>query len=418
MSKMKTGCVMMTGPDAQMDHVGERLKPANPIPVKCPHCTFPDIDFVARPYLLARGVVSPAETSPAALGNFLVRERVRHILELAVPGACTFHPTAEFKTRKATDWWLAVPVAKLETYEPKTKVSVCSKCGEAKALDHLRGEIWGRMTRFDSGGADVFKTFAWHSQKTAEDALEETNNYRKKGGSPPLTWADYDLEPPPHAERWTRRTVERELYFSVRLEQLFKLAKVKGQLVRLLHFKDVKPSPEDEEWIAGKLALLAGHGLVDAPKAAKGKTATAAQKWFQDFLKRNAGKSAKALDFAAVEKKQKIVLPPDYKDFISTVGPKAFENINETAGFTAKVLPPGKLDFKNYRRGRVKDLDEEQAKIDGVMFASTEHGDAFVFDVSAKGGDYPVFWHDHEGNTLEPFAPNFAECIKRFAEKN
>jgi hypothetical protein len=52
------------------------------------------------------------------------------------------------------------------------------------------------------------------------------------------------------------------------------------------------------------------------------------------------------------------------------------------------------------------------------MFASTDFGDCLVFDVSAKGGDYPVFWYDHEGNTMEPFAPNFAECIKRFAQKN
>jgi hypothetical protein len=52
------------------------------------------------------------------------------------------------------------------------------------------------------------------------------------------------------------------------------------------------------------------------------------------------------------------------------------------------------------------------------MFAITEHGDCYVFDVTAKGSDYPVYCYDHERNALEPFAPNFAECIKRFVEKN
>jgi hypothetical protein len=52
------------------------------------------------------------------------------------------------------------------------------------------------------------------------------------------------------------------------------------------------------------------------------------------------------------------------------------------------------------------------------MFADTDHGDCFVFDVSVKGGDYPVFWYDHESSSMEPFAENFAECIKRFAKRN
>ena len=212
--------------------------------------------------------------------------------------------------------------------------------------------------------------------------------------------------------------LDRDLYFSVRLEQLFRRAKVKGQLVRLLYFKDVKPTPDDEAWIEEKLRLLAGHGLAEMQKPAEDKAADVSQKWFKQFLKRNARKGIKKVDFAAIERKHKLTLPPDYKEFISTVGPKSFNDLMENEGFTANVLVPSKLDFKDYRRGRVPDLDEEQSQIDGVMFASTDHGDAFVFDVSAKGNDYPIFWHDHEQNTLEPFAPDFAECIKRFSQKN
>ena len=78
-SKAKTFCVMMTGPDVQMDQRGDSYEPANALPAKCSHCTFPDLDFVPIPYALTKGVSSPAETSPAQLGNFLVRERVRRI---------------------------------------------------------------------------------------------------------------------------------------------------------------------------------------------------------------------------------------------------------------------------------------------------------------------------------------------------
>ena len=51
----KTACVRMTGPDVRMDVIGDNYyNPANPLPVRCLHCTFPDIDFVPQPYLLTK----------------------------------------------------------------------------------------------------------------------------------------------------------------------------------------------------------------------------------------------------------------------------------------------------------------------------------------------------------------------------
>lgn len=276
------------------------------------------------------------------------------------------------------------------------------------------GSRLGKDESFNSSEIDVFKTLDWRDSTTAEDEFEDTNRYRKESNLPPLPWSNWNVAPPTHPERWTR-TPNRDLYFSVRLEQLFKRAKIKGQLVRLAYFNGVKTSPDDEAWIGEKLRLLAEHGLAETPKAVMSSTS---QKWFEQFLKRNTRNGIKKVDLAMIEKKHKLTLPQDYKNFISTIGPKSFENIIETEGFTAHVLPPAKVDFKNFRRGRVPGLDEEQSQIDGVMFASTDHGDAFVFDVSGKGKDYPIFWHDHEQNTLEPFAPNFADCIKRFSQKN
>ncbi len=211
---------------------------------------------------------------------------------------------------------------------------------------------------------------------------------------------------------------QRYLYFSVRLEQLFKRAKIKGQLVRYLGFQDIKPSPQDEAWIEEKLELLAQHGLVDGAKPAKGKAAGAAQKWFKDYLKKNAKKGIKAVDFAAVEKKQKLALPQDYKDFIATVGAKSFKDVNGMEGSTTSVVPPQKLDFKNYRSGKVAHLEGEDAEVDGVAFAEMDSGDVFVFDVRASGGNWPVYFYNHEENSLEAFASNFAECIQRFEKGN
>ena len=233
----------------------------------------------------------------------------------------------------------------------------------------------------------------------------------------PLPWSHAGLTTPPHPERWTRK-LERDLYFSVRMEQLFKRAKVKGQLVRYLGFSEIKTSPADEAWIEEKLNLLARNGLIDAPKPAGGRSSGAAQKWFKQFLAGHARKKLPMEDFDAVGKKHKVALPEDYKEFISVIGSRSFADVADMEGSTTSVLPPKRLDFRNYRRGKVDHLDEEQSQIDGVMFASTDHGDCFVFDVSAKGDDYPVFWYRHEENVMEPFAPNFAECIKRFAQKN
>lgn len=349
-----------------------------------------------------------------------MRERVRRILELVVPGACTFHPTIEKKTKKPTPWSLVVPKQILEIPCHKSAAPYCPKCREPKLGYRNTGfdGYLAKMKTFDCSGTDIFKALQWSGGDTVEDWRETTNRHRKSSKLPPQSWAEWGVEPPPHPGRWTRTRLDRRIYFSVRLEQLFKKAKIRGQLVRAYSSKDVLTSSADETWIAEKLQLLAKHKLVDPPAAGGEKPSNAARTWFQQYLKRNAKKGAKPVDFATVEKKHKIALPKDYKDFISNVGPKSFKDVNDTEGFTAKVLAPQKMDFRDYRRGKVEHLDEEQSKIDGVVFADTEHGDCFVFDVSTKGGDYPVYWHDYEQNSLEPFAENFAGCIKRFAEKN
>ncbi len=62
-------------------------------------------------------------------------------------------------------------------------------------------------------------------------------------------------------------------------------------------------------------------------------------------------------------------------------------------------------------------IDDEEEFFDGVAFASTDHGDELCFDFAgkSKGNDYEVHKYDHESDSFEPYARNFAECIKRFA---
>jgi len=241
------GVVEMTGPDSRMDQFGDADKPANPLPRKCPHCTMPDIDFVAKPYLLAKGFAAPAEHSPAELGNFLVRERTRKVLELVVPGACAFHPTAEKKSKKPTPWFLAVPksIVELPGYkDTDEKRQRCSKCKQPK-LGYRSDDSYASVMK-RTFTDDIFKAQQWYAQLTEEDSINDANMWRKKYGEKVMIqFSDYGLTPPEHPQRWTRRQMSRDLFFSVRLEQLFKKAKLKGQLIRYVGFDDVEMSEAD-----------------------------------------------------------------------------------------------------------------------------------------------------------------------------
>lgn len=386
---VKTICVRMIRRDLKVV-----LRPAdavNTLPIKCPHCGFPNIDYVPSPYLLGKSISGLVEIAAAQRGNFLVRDKVRRILELIVPDTCAFHPTADARSQKATAWWLAVPKLKLKASYPADSRPICSRCGNSKWGIRL-AEAWGKMSRFDSRGIDVFKSSAWQTM---------------------LIWGDFTPE---------RTCYLRDLYFSVRLETLLiRLGVNRLMIGGMLEREDftypkVEPSNEDEVWILEKLKLLAEHGLIDASKPTGGKPSSASEKWFKRFLSRNAVRGINAVDFDAVEIKRKLTLPVDYKDFIATIGPKAFKNVCQIEETVTSILLPQRMDFRNFRRGKAPRL--ENADVDGVVFAETDFGDCFVFDVSVKNGEYPVYWYRHEENTLEPFAPNFAECIKRFVQKN
>ena len=110
-------------------------------------------------------------------------------------------------------------------------------------------------------------------------------------------------------------------------------------------------------------------------------------------------------------KEARVVLPKSYKQFVTNIGSKAFNDIDGEEGSRATVLPPKKLVFEDCRE---EGADEEET-FKGIMFAVTDHGDAFYFDTRRGKPDYEVRKHDHEVGSFEPYTKNFVECIKRFA---
>jgi hypothetical protein len=361
--KLKSGelqCVQMSGPDDQMDRESGHFEPLNPLPMLCAECKRVDLDFVPKPYSLGKKIESPVDMAPAVAGNIIVRESMKRAMEVAAPGLCAFHSTINRKTKQPTPWLLAVPEKIVRTAQPSGKK--CPKCGAP--------ESWSddEQTKSPISKHEVFKSENW----------------------------------------WGREGNERNVYFSLRLETLVKKLGLRG-LVRSYECKQV-PTAEDLAWVEEKLRLLKKTAL----KAGTGKAGDAAA-WFKEYLRKNRKKKSIKHDFSSVEKKHELNLPKSYKDFISTVGPKTFKNVNEEEGFAVRIVPPQKLDFKIYRRSSDAPEYEAEGKIDGVMFATTDHGDAFCFDIDAKGADYPVYHYQHELDQFEPYANNFAAAIKRFA---
>jgi hypothetical protein len=343
-------CLNMVGPDERMDQDG--WDALNPLTIKCDACKTVDLNSVANPYVLTRKIESPVDFAPAVAGNLLVRDSMKRVLELVVPGQCKFHPTIHRKTKQPTPWLLAIPQHIQTTATPKGKT--CSKCGEP--LD-------------------------WEKEEQTENPCSAKDVFKSRN----LRWEEH----------------EHYLYFSVRLETLVRKLGLRG-MVRSYDCKQ-EPTAEDFAWVEEKLSLLNRAG---ARSSTTSKSASV-ENWFKDYLANNARKNLPAQDFAAVEKKHRVKLPESYKQFITIVGPKAFRDIDGEDGFRARVVPPKKLEFSECcERG------EEDQVFQGVMFATTDHGDAFYFDLSRK---CEVRKHDHEVDSYEPYAKNFAECIKRFA---
>lgn len=366
--------IHVMGSDCRMDQRGIE-KPITPMPIKCDHCGVPEYSHVPQPYYLVKGrTMSPDEMASAENGSFFVRQRVRSVLETVVPGVCDFYPTVYKGTEELTPWFLAVP-ADLETQIMKPDIPVCQKCGFPQPPEGKGGD-WADRTEplkdFEAK-VDIYRTNVW-------------------------TWRTLPC-------RW--------LYMSVRLFSLLKQIKAKG-LDEQTCGKTTSPDKEEAAWVKEQIAKLESEGIaLQAP----GMVSADDAKWYRKYLKEHACESRPSVDLKKFEKQLKFKLPKSYKDFISKVGSCCFDDVDEQDGFAVKVLEPQDFDSESYRTGVIKAEDEESNAVDGVMFAETDHGDCFCFDVRKDRKEFEVFIYLHEYNCFESYAPNFATCIKRFAGK-
>lgn len=378
-------CVPIALQDNRLDETRNRANPENTVPIRCEACHFPDIDFVPQPYLLTKGISRPAELGTAQFGNFFVRDAAKKVLEVAAPGQCDFFPTVEFKTNQPTPWHLAVPRNLVHFFDVKKSVPRCKSCGEPLSA-HSYTEFEAFPRREYLAPFDVFKSQEWSS-------LGRESNTPKK-----------------------RTQLWRDLFFSVRLETLFKRLNL-GGIRRDYDSKD-KPAPEDLAWIEEQLARLNQQSSTVAKKQGA-KSTLNPDKWFKSFLARYAAKSPKEFDLAAIKRKQGFSLPKSFIDFSKRSRKLSFQNVDGEVGYTVRVQLPNRLNLRDHRREVTDSGSSNEDQIDGVGFAVAINGDEFCFNLTRTSGtDYAVYWFNHEMGNYEPYAANFIEFLKRVCKED
>ena len=359
--------------------------PINPLPKKCPKCGFPDLDHVPQPYFLVKSrTMTSNELAGAENGNFFIRERVRRVLDVLAPGQCTYYPTTYKGTSAKTPWLLAVPNHQVVTAKVTPSIPRCAACGEPRSAhpgSQWSESLFGRPRPRKPGGE------SWTADSN-HDVLKSS------------TWGS--------SERGWDQWIFRDLFMSVRLLHLLKKIKAKG-FHESTHEKPLSPDKDESAWINEKLQALE---LASIPFHADGTLSDEDAKWLRGFIKTHSREVKSEWDIKAVERHVKAKLPKSYVDFVGAVGPTSFENVDEQEGFTATILTPGELEIE---AGYAEFEDEESKAVNGLTFATTGHGDCFCFDIQKGKKEFAVVLYKHEGNFFEPYADNFAACIKRFA---
>ncbi|MFO0892981.1 MAG: SMI1/KNR4 family protein [Isosphaeraceae bacterium] len=390
------GYVWFDGPDRHLDTTGYVDDPLNRLPVKCAHCTFPDLDHVPQPYLLGRGLDRPVDIAPANLANFLVRDWARRILEVCCPGQCEFYTTTDKKSKQTIPWHLAVPVHRIALGRAMAEVSRCPACGEPKTCHSKEFEFDGPATI----EWDVAKSLGWLSHNYTIGLERDRAHLRATYGP--------GAEVNARDTGWARQRIYRNLYVSLRLELLLKKLRIKG-MTRVAGETGVA-NPEDKAWVDEQIARLDRLGLASRP----GHGTQEEHGWLDAYLKKHRKRGNSPHDFKPIEAKLGVMLSPAYKAFVDHLGSRTFTNIDGEEGFEARILLPNELDVTSYRRGVLAVDGIQDRHVDGVLFAATGHGDGFCFDLAGGGPEYPVYLHDHETNCFEAYAPNFGACIRRF----
>lgn len=358
----------------------------NPLPTRCPTCRFPDFDVVPQPYFLIRSRThAPQEIDLAHDGNFLMRERVRHIVELLAPDQCLFFPTFFEGTTDPTPWSLAVPIHQLPVARVDPSVPRCPACHEPR--HSYRSSDWTEWL-FGTPFRPIPLGEGWTDQ------------------SPHHLWksATWDSTGPRDS-----RAADRALYMSLRLLRLLEGIGVRGFYEALPYPRTLSQLDESESaWIEEQRARLTAAGI---PLHAAGSLSKADTAWLRKYLKAHRLPTPPAWDKVATERRLKVKLPKSYVNFLDAIGPRTFENVDGRSGFTASVDPEA-LVFEELPI----EFDDEANPARPLTFATTGHGDVFCFDVEKGKKEWSVVLYDHETATFQRFAENFAACLRRFVE--
>ena len=367
-------CLKVCGSDDRMDCAVMFYDPINTLPKMCPTCGFPDLDHIPQPYFLVKSrTMSPNEMAMAENGHFFVRDRVRRVLELFAPGECEFHQTCFRGTAQQTPWMLAVPKNQVATAKVDPAIRRCKTCGEPSSAHP--GSQFMECLFAREAEHHVLKSATW--------------------GSCVNGWGQW---------------ISRDLFLSVRLFHLLKKLRVKGFDEATCGTR-TKPNKDETVWVAECLRVLESQGI---PLHPAGTMSDEDGKWFREFLNGHSRDLPDKLDIKLIEKRLRFKLPKAYVEFIEKVGPLSFENVDDEEGFAVEILSPEDLDTGGYRAGALEADDDETNAVDGVMFATTGHGDCFCFDVQKGKKEYAIYLYKHELNCFEPYAENFAACIRRF----
>lgn len=364
-------CVRITASDDRMDCHNTFRNPINPLPLKCPRCGFPNLDHIPQPYFLTKSrTMSPHELALAANGNLLIRERIRRVLDLLTPGECSFFPTCYKGTSEQTPWLLAVPNHQVESAKVNPSIPRCDTCDEPRSAHP--GSQWSE--------------FVLRGQLTKDGWTCELERDILKSS----TWGS--------SEQGWDQWILRDVFLSVRLLHLLKKIKARG-LYEATCQKPHSPNKEESVWIKQKLQVLEANSI---SSPVEGTLSADDASWLRHYLKNNARSVLVDWDIQSVERQLQVKLPKSYLDFVSTVGPTSFENVDEQEGFSAFILSPNELD-----------INESQA-VGRLTFAKTGHGDYFCFDIQKGKKEFAVSLYKHEYQYFELYAENFAACIRRF----
>jgi len=198
--------------------------PINKYELKCPECSFPDIDKIPEPYYIRKKFLySNWEIFTANLGNIFVSARVKEILTLFFQDEIDFRPVYCEKTNIKTKWWLGIIKNQVITSEIKDEIPRCPSCNEP--------------LHWHPGSQSKF----WLDDIEAEYDMVKSKNWNSI-----------------NEKDWKLSWIDKDTFFSKRLLELLKRLKVKG-VYQYLDSSFKKMTKEEKDWIDLKMEEIPAH---------------------------------------------------------------------------------------------------------------------------------------------------------------